>query len=62
MQLQSWATDEDFNEGVVSSNFLKAYRTVKEREKERRKIGQPILQILEQVGRPLQIGGTNGNQ
>lgn len=31
-QLHTWATDENFNESVVSSHFLRAYRTVLERK------------------------------
>lgn len=33
-QLRSWAMDEDFNEGVASSNFMKVYRQVAERERQ----------------------------
>ena len=32
-QLHTWAVDEHFNEGVVSSNFMRAYRTYAQRQK-----------------------------
>lgn len=33
-QLRIWAADPDYNESVISSQFLRVYRTVKERERE----------------------------
>lgn len=33
-QLKAWAMDDDFNESVISSNFMRNYRTVVERDKQ----------------------------
>lgn len=37
-QLRTWATDEDFNESVVQSNFLRSYKTICERAKTEEKV------------------------
>lgn len=41
-QLNVWATDENFNESVVQSNFMRSYRTILQREKDDAKIPQYI--------------------
>lgn len=45
-QLRTWALDEDYNEGVVSSNFIKCYRTIAQREKEMQKIPEEIRKAI----------------
>lgn len=38
-QLRQWAAEENFNEQVVASNFIKCYRNVAERERRSKLIG-----------------------
>lgn len=51
--LYQWATDEDFNESVVSSNFMRSYREVSKRKKEYDLIPASVKQVLKLA--------TNGN-
>lgn len=37
-QLYMWATDEEFNESVVQSNFMRSFRVCQERVREDRKL------------------------
>lgn len=46
-QLRTWALDEDYNEEVVSSNFIKCYKTVAAREKEVSKLPRVIRAAIE---------------
>lgn len=46
-QLRIWAMDENYNEQVVSSNFIKCYRTVLERNKEISKMPKKVQMIIE---------------
>lgn len=46
-QLRIWATDEDYNESVTSSNFIKTYRTVLERNEENKKIPAQVMKLIE---------------
>lgn len=47
-QLKAWGLSEDFNEAVVQSQFLRAYRQAAEREQREAAIGAPFLaQIAE---------------
>lgn len=41
-QLNIWATDEEYNEGVIQSNFLRSYRTCQQRAVEDAKLPQYI--------------------
>ena len=45
-QLAVWATDEDYNEGVTQSNFLRAYRQVQTRKHEERLLPQKLRDAL----------------
>lgn len=45
-QLRTWALDENYNEEVVSSNFIKCYRTISHREKEIQKIPEEIRKVI----------------
>lgn len=47
-QLSAWATDAGFNEAVVQSNFMRAYRTVKEQIADEKKIPPSIRALIEQ--------------
>lgn len=47
-QIRIWAMDPDFNEGVEQSQFLRSYRIVQERKKERAMIPEAIYAQLEQ--------------
>lgn len=46
-QLRTWGMDENFNESVVSSNFMRAYATEIKREKELKKMPSDIRTMLE---------------
>lgn len=48
-QLRTWALDENYNEEVVSSNFIKCYRTELARQKELQKMPQNIRQLIEKA-------------
>lgn len=44
--LRVWATDESFNESVVSSNFMRSYRATVERKKEFDKLPASVKQMI----------------
>lgn len=48
-QLWSMATDESFNEQVASSNFMRAYRTVVNRENEIKKLSPDVMKMIENI-------------
>lgn len=48
-QLRTWALDEDYNEEVVSSNFIKCYRNELARQRELQKIPQNVRQLIEKA-------------
>lgn len=48
-QLKVWALDEDYNDGVVSSNFIKCYKAVCSRVKEIRKVPEPVRMLIAQT-------------
>ena len=47
--LRIWAMDEDYNEAVISSNFLRCYRNEAARQKEISKIPEKIRELI-QIG------------
>lgn len=55
-QLRIWALDEHYNESVVSSNFIKCYRSVVGREKELQKMSPEIRKIVESVNKDSYAG------
>ena len=48
-QLRIWASDTEFNENVVSSNFIKTYRTEVKRATELNKVPDDIRKLIEMV-------------
>ena len=48
-RLHDMAIDPDFNAGVESSNFKRAYRTACERERQYKALLQDIRALIEQV-------------
>lgn len=46
-QLRTWALDENYNEEVVSSNFIKCYRNELARQKELQKMPQNVRNFIE---------------
>lgn len=64
-QLKIWATDENYNANVVSSNFIKTYRNVVQREKELAKMPVEIRSLIksttEAVQPTLGINGINSH-
>lgn len=64
-QLKIWATDENYNANVVSSNFIKTYRNVVQREKELAKMPVEIRSLIksatEAVQPTLRTNGINNH-
>ena len=48
-QLKIWACDSEFNENVVSSNFIKTYRTEVKRTTELNKMPNDVRKLIEMV-------------
>ena len=48
-QLKIWACDSEFNENVVSSNFMKTYRTEVKRATELNKMPNDVRKLIEMV-------------
>lgn len=48
-QLRTWALDENYNEEVVSSNFIKCYRNELARQKELQKMPQNVRNLIEKA-------------
>lgn len=48
-QLKIWACDSEFNENVVSSNFIKTYRTEVKRATELNKMSSDVRELIEMV-------------
>lgn len=48
-QLRTWGLDENYNEEVVSSNFIKCYRTEMARHKELQKMPQNVRNLIEKA-------------
>ena len=48
-QLKIWACDSEFNENVVSSNFIKTYRTEVKRTTELNKMPENVRKLIEMV-------------
>lgn len=48
-QLRTWAIDENYNEQVVSSNFIKCYKTVKNHSEEYNKMSSDIKSLIQDV-------------
>ena len=60
--LQEWAGMEiDTVQSVIQSNFIRNYRTVLQREKERNKLPTRLREILEAAGAKMMIPGTAAN-
>ena len=48
-QLKIWACDSEFNENVVSSNFIKTYRTEVKRATELNKMPENVRKLIEMI-------------
>lgn len=48
-QLRTWALDENYNEEVVSSNFIKCYRNELTRQMELQKMPQNVRNLIEKA-------------
>lgn len=49
-QLYAWATDDDYNESVISSNFMRSYKVMLERSRQDAKMPQVIKDLIEAKG------------
>lgn len=52
-QLRVWAIDEDYNEQVVSSQFIRTYRTEVSREKEIAKMPSKVRKLVQSASQTL---------
>ena len=59
-QMREWALDDHFNEGVASSNFMKNYREMQNREKQDRMIPENVRQLINQVADRMKLEEGNG--
>lgn len=50
-QLRIWAMDEDYNEDVISSNFIKCYRSEVQKEKAFQKMSVDIKSAIEEANK-----------
>lgn len=50
-QLRTWALDENYNEQVVSSNFMRCYRTELARHEELSKMPKEVKALIENVSK-----------
>lgn len=48
-QLRAWGLDENFNENVVQSNFIKNYNVALKREKEVQKLPESLRNAIEKM-------------
>lgn len=48
-QLRTWALDENYNEEVVSSNFIKCYRNELAKQRELQKMPQNVRNLIERA-------------
>ena len=48
-QLRMWALDASYNENVVSSNFMRSYRTEVARQNELSRMPSEVRQIIEKI-------------
>ena len=52
-QLYAWAMDTEYNESVVSSHFVRCYRTIVERENTIAKMPENIRKLIGEVNHKL---------
>lgn len=55
-QLRIWATDTEFNDSVVQSNFLRSFREAKKRTEEFAKLPVSIQTMIAETNNKLMIG------
>lgn len=58
-QLRMWALDAFYNENVVSSNFMRCYRTEVTRQSELSRMPSEVRQIIEKINNNSQILSDN---
>lgn len=58
-QLRMWALDASYNENVVSSNFMRCYRTEVTRQSELSRMPSEVRQIIEKINNNSQILSDN---
>lgn len=50
-QLRIWALDKNYSEDVVSSNFIKCYRAVSQKEKDAKKLPREVRMVIENTNK-----------
>lgn len=58
-QLRMWALDASYNENIVSSNFMRSYRTEVARQNELSRMPSEVRQIIEKINNNSQILSDN---
>lgn len=53
-QLRTWALDEEYNEGVVSSHFIRCYREEARRKREFEKMPQEVQALIQKTSERLE--------
>lgn len=58
-QLRTWAMDDNYNESVISSNFIKTYRVVAKREEEISKMPDDVARLIRNMDRTSYLPNTD---
>ncbi len=61
-QIKAWAMDEDFNEGVVSSNFMRSYRARQASVREFNALPADVRAIAAKVGAGFALEGNEAGE
>lgn len=59
-QLRAWALDEDFNDAVASSNFMRSYRAVIGRERLETQVSREVRELIRGTSAALADTGKDG--
>lgn len=59
-QLRMWALDASYNENVVSSNFMRSYRTEVARQNELSRMPSEVRQIIEKINNNSKLLSEHG--
>lgn len=58
-QIEIWASDPEFNESVIQSNFMRSYRTETERAKKNAVIGMDLSELITRTSQSLSMQTHN---
>ena len=60
VQIREWAMDENFNEGVAASNFMKSFQISQKREQELAMIPENVKALLRSIGKAPELEAGHG--